>query len=355
VVQLLDPVNNLDIWRANEPTDLPPIGRWNRRLREYPVNFGYFLRDPQARVTQAGVEVIATFDPSARITQAGVEVIYALRPTGAQLSGNPPAGRLRARDYTLAEAPSIPLSVYIQPPVTGDTTVASTALPPKAAARAVDYTWFNPLLPNLAGQDALLPDHSTDATALPTPAAPRSRDYSYTASYFQGLIGQDTVPPGEQLSGNAPPGPLRASALTDPGANYVIYLTAPPPPHPVGLTTGYTELAPRAPARAVDYTWLRSLPIHLIGQDRFNPGVQVFDLPPRGPLRSRDYTWVYTLPGQFPPPAPPLPPGAQSSALQFMRPVLRVRGEYPHNQRAPLPLLTTPPVSSEQFQAVLII
>jgi len=161
------------------------------------------------------------------------------------------------------------------------------------------------------------------------------------------------------LSGNAPPGAPRAAGavLSDPGFNYVIYLTAPPPPNPRfigGQSSDLTALAPRAPARAVDYTWLRSLPIHLIGQDAMVAGDQFFDLPPRAPARLRDYTWVYTLPGQFPPPAPTLPPGTQYNAAE-PRASARVRADYPNLTRGSLALLGAPSTLTEQFQVVLFI
>ncbi len=346
----------LDIWRANEPTDLPPIRRWDRRLREYPVNYGYFMRDPRARITQAGIEFIANFNPNARITQFGLEVIVSLVPQGEQLSGNPPAGRPRSVDYSFVPPINPALLSFIQPLNAGDSQATSTALPPRAPARARDYTWFNAPLPDLFAQDAMLPDHTTDSTALPPrgPARSTPDNYNFTASYFQGLIGQDAIPTGDQLSGNAPIGRPRASTLSEPGVNATIILTAPAAPIAPGKTTQHSEIPPRAPARLNDYTWLRSLPIHLIGQDAFNPGDQYFDLPPRGPLRARDYTWTYTLPAQFPPPAGALPAGKQYLSNE-PRAAARLRGEYPHLTRGALPLLLAPVTTAEQFQAILII
>lgn len=231
MVLLLDPIDHLDIWRANEPTDLPPPGRWKRRLREYPVNYGYFLRDPAARVSQAAVTTVFNTTPTARVTQSAISVVFSHSPSGQQLSGNPPRGPRRASDYTYIFAN--PLVLLGQDAVNPGARVYD--LPPRGAPRAA--TLSDPganAIPLLTLPPPSIPDGKTSFPADLSPRAPaRARDYTYTAWTFRGLLGQDALVSGQQSFALPPiaPGRLRDYAWFVP---FPVRTAVTPPSLPAG-------------------------------------------------------------------------------------------------------------------------
>lgn len=343
-------------------SELPPRGPV--RLREYPTTFVYFLRDPKARVTQFGLEVVSAANPNARITQFGLEVVISIRPAGTQFSGNSPAGKPRLLDYTWLNPGGGSSVVSTVPPVPPAGLLPSTSdnLPPRGPARLRDYTWFNTLLPYELGQDKLPVGQSTFLSDNLPPRAPaRARDYTFTYTVLPQLLAQDAMNPGEQSFDLPPKAPARLRDYSLASAFPVSAITAPPPPNPrfdAGSIPGDpTALPPRGPARLRDYTHLSYRLPGLV--DAQNPGAQLSDLPPRSAPRLRDYTFTYAFPVQFPP-APPQPPlgvgnpfvGRVLDLPPYGRP--QIRGSYPMTQTS-LALRASPPVLNEQFQAILFI
>lgn len=199
-------------------------------------------------------------------------------------------------------------------------------LPPRAALRARDYSFTQATPLNL-----LIPVGAQITDLVPR-AASRARDYSVAAAFPLVLVGQDAFNPGAQLSGNAPAGARRAQSLVEPGVNNTVVVNSAPPTIPAGLSTALSELAPRGPLRARDYslaagftleligqdalpvgdqlsgnapaaalrsrdyTWAQPVALNLLGQDAFAPGEQAYDLAPRAASRAREYTWLQSLP-----------------------------------------------------------
>ncbi len=169
--------------------------------------------------------------------------------TGAQVSGNAPAGSRRATDYKWTQD-LIPTLLGQDAMAAGEQLSGNVPAGPR---RAVDYTHTQDLIPNLVGQDAMLV--GAQSTALPPIAALRARDYSFTPPINLPTLTTvvQPLPAGQQLTDSLPP---------------------------------------RAVARARDYSIAESFPLTLISQDAFNAGAQSFALPPIAALRSRDYSFV---------------------------------------------------------------
>lgn len=190
----------------------------------------------------------------------------------------PTPAAARARDYTFVA--SFPLELISQ-----DAMLVGQQrheLPPIAAARARDYSISAAFPLELIGQDArnLIGQAHLD---LPPIAAARARDYSISASFPHVLDGKDKLNAGAQVFDLPNTGPLRARPLLDQQSQLALLLTIPIVAIPYGQRT-YD--VPRGPLRAVDYTWLQSLPINLL----VPVGTQHFALPSIAALRMGDYT-----------------------------------------------------------------
>ncbi len=62
-----------------------------------------------------------------------------------------------------------------------------------------------------------------------------------------------------------------------------------------GDSTYASELPPKAPQRARDYTWLQSMALYVFQQLPTGHTTAVTEGPPKGPLRLRDYTHLDLL------------------------------------------------------------
>lgn len=301
----------------------------------------YFAEgEPVAQPAQAArsFDLPVTRRPAAidNLTQADGSEFWlfgtpAVQPPGVQSTALPLA-RLRAAIDNLTEVDASEVWLFGTDALVSG--VQSTDLPPRAAARARDYTFLESTPLGL-----LVPVGTQTASELPPRRASRATDYTWTQDLIPNLLGQDALVAGQQLSGNAPAGPRRASTLVDPGVNLTLIASQAPPVIPCGLGTGLTELSPRGPLRARDYTFAQPTPLQLIGKDQLfgaagqvptydwsyqppkpryqqgsgepiqdllstllqvvtaapPPGTQAFDLAPRGAARSRDYTWIWQL------------------------------------------------------------
>jgi hypothetical protein len=211
-----------------------------------------------------------------------------------------------------------------------------TELPPKATARARDYSIAASFPLELIGQDAT--NAGIQSTDLPPRAALRARDYSFLQAVPLNLLGADAMVAGQQLSGNAPATARRAATLTEPGSNQILLLTSAPPVIPQGQGSSTSELPPRGPARARDYSIGQGFPLELVGNDQLfgaagevpaydwsylppkpryqqgtgepiqdllgtllqvivaalPAGAQSFDVPRAAP-RARDYSWTWAV------------------------------------------------------------
>ncbi len=269
---------------------------------------------------------------------------------GQQLSGNAPAGPQRAS--TLSETGSNQiLDLVALPPVfpCGLSTAASE-LPPRAAARARDYSFSASAFGGLSGKDAFF-GIGGPAYDWPNPSFARlvaaqqlfarlASEVGQWASPTPELIGRDKFfgAPGEvpAFDWTNPVRTIpRSFALYEPGVNATILLPVAVQAIPAGAQS--TDLPPAPPARARDYTFLASFPLELRGKDQFNPGQSTgaTELPPRAPQRANDYTFLASLPlyvfEQLPPgqstAATELPPRAAARArdytwLQSLKPYL---------------------------------
>lgn len=180
----------------------------------------------------------------------------------------------------------------------------SVDLPPRAVARARDYSIAAAFPLELIGQDAtLVGDQVVD---LPTKAPARARDYSITASFPLELIGQDAMTVGGQLVDLPARGSLRArdySIAQSLALNLLI---------PVG--TQVTDLPPRAALRARDYSLTASFPLELIGQDAALVGTQLTGPAPAGPRRASTLGETGSNQTLLLVAAPPVIPCGQSTA-----------------------------------------
>jgi hypothetical protein len=281
---------------------------------------------PPRRAPRA-VDLLTQIDPSE----------FWLFGTDAMLVGQqslalaPSPAPLRARDYSLAE--SFPLTLIGQDAVTAGEQL--TALPPAAPLRARDYTFAPPInLCTLTTVVQQIPDGHQLTDSLPPRAAARARDYTFTNTYTLSLIGQDALPTGEQRLELPPRSAPRATTLSDSGHNLTLGIsgdvlpagtqsTSLPPkrapravdyshlnrlPNLIGQDTiygargeapSYDYPNPRGPARARDYTWLQTLPLHVYQQLPAGDSTALTESPPKGPLRARDYTYLHLTPTQL--------------------------------------------------------
>jgi hypothetical protein len=138
----------------------------------------------------------------------------------------PSPAPLRARDYSITAA--FPLTLIGRDAMTaGDSTLASEN-PPRAAARASDYTWLQ-TLPLLTTQ--ILPaGESSQQTEGPPRGPLRARDYTHLDLTKRNLIGQDSMIVGEStFISDLPPRPYpRAQVLRVPDTNNMIGLLSAP-------------------------------------------------------------------------------------------------------------------------------
>jgi len=200
----------------------------------------------------------------------------------------PQPAPLRARDYSLAE--SFPLTLISQDSLTvGE---QRTELPPIVALRARDYSFVPPInLCCLTTVVQALPAGQQSTDNLPARGAPRARDYSYSDPTEFWLFGTDAMVTGSQWLHRAPSGAPRAATLYEPGVNFTLGLDA-QVQKPIGRGSDASALPPKAAARARDYTWLQTLPLHIYQQLPAGQTSQETESPPRGPLRARDYTFL---------------------------------------------------------------
>jgi hypothetical protein len=147
--------------------------------------------------------------------------------TGDQWFALPPIGPLRAS--TLSEPGvnyTLGLDTQGQKPVGKGSDLS--ALPPKAAARARDYTWLQSL-PLLTTQ--ILPaGESSQQTEGPPRGPLRARDYTFLDLTKRHLIGQDSMTVGEStfISDLPPRAYPRAQSLTVPETHNMISLVTTP-------------------------------------------------------------------------------------------------------------------------------
>jgi len=247
-------------------------------------------------------------------------------PYGAQSTDSLPArAATRARDYTWTQE-LIPVLVG-QDAVTAGQQRFDLA-PSPAAPRARDYTWADPTEFWLFGTDAMvvgkqwtdlapitalrsrdysfvppinlcclttvvqaLPAGQQSTDNLPARGAPRARDYSYSDPTEFWLFGTDAMVAGSQWLHRPPYAAPRVATLYEPGVNFTLGLDA-AALKPVGKGSDASALPPKAAARARDYTWLQTLPLHIYQQLPAGQTSQETEGPPRGPLRARDYTFL---------------------------------------------------------------
>lgn len=326
---------------------------------------------PVTRLRSVGLDNLTIADASE------VWMLVDATNAGAQQTELPPRAAARARDYSITA--SFPLELIGQDAMAAGQ--QSVELPPHAALRAREYSHVQSVPLNLLGQDAMvvgqqltgpapagprrastLSETGVDLTLIVSQAAPiipcglstaltelspraalRSRDYSLAASFPLELIGQDAMIASDQLTGPAPDGARRAATLSDPGVNLTLIISQAPPSIPPGLSTFATELAPRGPGRARDYSLGAGFPLELNGKDQFYgaPGeAQAFDwqLPP---LAARRTHALYDPGANYaivqPVVVVALPYGAQSTELPPKAP-LRSR-EYGQGSSFPLELI----------------
>lgn len=269
--------------QSTAPTELAP--RAAPRARDYTIATGF----PQELIGQDAL------------------------PTGQSTADTeiPPRAPSRSRDYTWAG--SFPLELIAQDRIYGDPgqTPAYDWPNPRLLARRVPAA-FEPgvnLTLGLAQVIEAIPYGQQSTDNLPPRASARARDYTYLQQTQGQLIGQDAMAAGSQ-SFALPPAPRpRASSLSEPGTNYTIEFPGSLPP---GQQS--EDLPPRAQPRARDYTQIDRLP-NLIGQDATNAGksTDATALPPRGPARQRDYTWLQSMPLHI---YQQLPPGASTALTE---------------------------------------
>lgn len=254
---------------------------------------------------------------------------------GQQLTGPGPVAARRAS--TLSE-PGTNFTIILSaaPPIIpqGQSTDLS-ALPPRSAARARDYSLAASFPLELVGKDQF---YGVAGEPLQldwqNPRGPlRARDYGWIQSYMP------VVPMGQTTdeSALAPRSAARTYAVYDPGQNLTILqpvITASLPP---GVQV--TDLAPRSPQRAKEYGQGTGFPHELVGKDQLFGAageVPAYDWQnPRGPQRLRDYGWFQSFPLYV---FQQLPPG-QSSARSELPPRGPLRAkDYTHLQPLSLEL-----------------
>jgi hypothetical protein len=76
-----------------------------------------------------------------------------------------------------------------------------------------------------------------------------------------------------------------------------------------------TGLPPRAPVRAIDYSWVQPVPLNLLSQDAMDAGAQSFDLPPRGAARATPDVYTTADSSEFWMLADSVNPGQQAVEL----------------------------------------
>lgn len=238
---------------------------------------------------------------------------------GARSIDLPPRGALRARDYNIAAAytleligqDNLPAGGQLSGPAPAGARRAST-LSETGSNQTVELTSAPPVIP--CGQ-------STDGSALPPRAAARARDYSLTASFPLELINRDqfygTPGQAQNFDWQNPRAALRTYALYDPGYNLTLQLPAPTVTLPPG-TQATDTLPPHAPARAREYGQGSAFPLELRGRDQVYSAageVPAYDWPnPRAPQRLRDYSWLQSLPLHIY--FPSLPPGQSTGSTE---------------------------------------
>lgn len=298
--------------------DLPP--RAVARARDYSIAAAFPLEligKDAVNPGQQSVDLAPRAAARARdysITQS--LPINLLIPVGSQAVDLPPRAALRARDYSLTA--SFPLELIGQDATLVGTQLTGPAPAGPRRASTLSETGVNQTVLLTAAPPVIPCGQSTVASELPPRAALRARDYTLAASYPLELVNKDqffgTAGEAQALDWQNPRGPLR---LRDYGWT-VGYL----PVVPVGQSTAATELAPRAAARARDYSIGESFPLELNGQDHFfsaNGIGPVYDWtnPSRGPVRSFSVydpgqnAALYLQAGQ----AASIPPGQQSTDL----------------------------------------
>lgn len=227
-------------------------------------------------------------------------------------------------------AATFPVAVATQPP--GG---QSTVLPPRAVARARDYSIAAAFPLELIGDDTS--NVGAQSVAMPPRGLQRAFDYSITASFPPTLIGQDATLVGVQITDLPARGSLRArdySVTQSLALNLLI---------PVGAQV--TDLSPRAALRARDYSLTASFTLELIGQDATLVGTQLTGPAPAGPRRASTLSETGVNQTVLLTAAPPVIPCGQSTGATELPPraALRAR-DYSLAASYPLEL-----VNKDQF------
>lgn len=331
--------------QGQDSQDLPAAFTARRRLRDYTLTNGptglYLLDTPPDFTPPPGAQLQSqvSFSPDSKNVYRAKRITWANRfvdgtatpaealPEGEQRTDLPPRAAARARDYSFVNQTDILLigqdRIYGDPGQTPEYDW-QTSVPPRGPARLPSYSWTHHN-PNLTHED--LP-YGADRTELPPAARARSRDYTFVHETDVTLISQDRIygDPGQipDYDWPVPRGPRRLRDYTWTWFNPNTQPAAEDLPPGVQRV----ELAPKGQARARDYTWLQPVEIQLIGQDRVygDPGQAVtydWQRPPRGPARLPDYTWLVFNPNLYVESPPPgaerleLPPAARARSRDY--------------------------------------
>lgn len=290
-----------------QSVELPP--RAAARARDYSVTAAFPLELIGQDAMTVGRQSTDTLPPRAPLRARDYSITVAFPPEligqdnlppGRQLTGPAPAGPLRAS--TLSETGvNLTVELTAAPPVfpCGQST-ASSDLPPRAAARARDYSIAASFPLELIGQDQLFgAAGQTRAFDWPLPVRGALRSFAVydpgqneTLYLLQG--GAAVLPVGQQSAELPQRGPARAREYgqATSGTGYIgqdrIY-GAP------GEAPSYDWPNPRAAQRARDYTWLQSLPLYVYQQLPPGQSTGASELPSRGPRRLPDYTFTASV------------------------------------------------------------